>query len=148
MFRRIIFLDIDGVLGHVGSNERLDPKCIEQLDWLIEATGAEVILTSSWRDTFGLEETQRRLAAAGFRGRLAGAAPCMPSGTRSDEIDAFLADVREPARFVILDDVPVAEHLMPNLVLVDDFVGLTSDDEALALRLFLCLAELPFPHQP
>ena len=136
--RRIIFLDIDGVLGHVGSNERLDPRCIEQLDWLIESTRAEVILTSSWRDVFGLEETQRRLAAAGFRGRLAGAAPCMPSGTRSDEINAFLAGLSEPARFVILDDVPVAKHLTPNLVLVDDFVGLTAIDATVAVGILTC----------
>lgn len=138
MTRRFIFLDIDGVLGHVGSGEKLDPTCIAELDWLIERTDAEVILTSSWRDTFGLAETQKRLAAACFRGRLAGAAPCLPRGSRSDEIAAFLASVTEPVRFAILDDVAVDEHLQRNLVLVDDFVGLSGIDVRVALRILKC----------
>jgi hypothetical protein len=139
--RCIVFLDIDGVLAHFGSNEQLDPKCIERLDDLTEAAGAEVILTSSWRDAFGIDETQRRLAAAGARTRIAGAVPCVSNGSRSDEIDAFLVGVGEPLRFVILDDVPVAKHLKPHLVLTDDFVGLTPRDVALASRILSCLGE-------
>lgn len=135
---RLIFLDIDGVLAHFGSNEQLDPSCLNELDWLIESTGAEVILTSSWRDSVGIAETQRRLTTAGLRSQLAGAAPCLPRGTRSDEIDTYLAAQTEAVRFAILDDVGVAEHLTPNLVLVDDFVGLTALDVAIAARILTC----------
>lgn len=89
--RRLIFLDIDGVLGHEGSDGRLDPSCIAELDWLLDETGAEVILSSSWKETFGVAETQRRLAATGFRHTIIAVTPTLPHGTRSDEIDAFLA---------------------------------------------------------
>lgn len=136
--RRLIFLDIDGVLGHVGSDGRLDPSCIAELDWLIDETSAEVVLTSSWRETFGVAETQRRLAAAGFRHAISAETPTLPRRSRSDEIDAFLANMSGQARFVILDDVPTAVHLAPALVLVDDFTGLTGLEAALAKRLLSC----------
>lgn len=136
--RRLIFLDIDGVLGHVGSDGKLDPSCIAELDWLIDETGADVVLTSSWRETFGVAETQRRLAAAGFLHMINAATPTFPQGSRSDEIDAFLAEVSCPARFVILDDVPTAAHLVPALVLIDDFTGFTGLEAALAKQLLTC----------
>ncbi len=136
--RRIIFLDIDGVLTTFRSNDQLDPVCITELDWLIDTTGAEVILTSSWRDSIGLAATRRRLAAAGFRGKIARAAPPLAHGSRSDEIDAVLASLAEEARFAILDDVPVAKHLRRNLVLVDEFAGLTGLDVTVASRILKC----------
>lgn len=136
--RRLIFLDIDGVLAHAGSDNTLDPNCIAELDWLIDETGAEVVLTSSWRETFGVGETQRRLAAAGFRQSIAAVTPTFPRRSRSDEIDAFLANLSGPARFVILDDVPTASHLVPALVLIDDFTGLTGLEAALAKQLLTC----------
>ncbi len=133
--RRLIFLDIDGVLGHFGSDGRLDPKCIAELDWLIEETGAEVILISSWRETFGLAETRRRLASVGFRGRIAGATPSFPHRTRSDEIEAFLS--AHPSQcFVILDDMPTSPRLAAAHVQIDEFTGLTAL-EASAARLIL-----------
>ena len=135
--RRVIFLDIDGVLAHFGSNERLDPAAVERLNQLVNATGADVILTSSWRDTFGVNETERRLKTAGFTGSITGAVPCLVNGTRCDEIDAFLERLEVPARFVILDDVPVEEHLKPNAIQVDDFVGLTALDVAAAVRILV-----------
>ena len=136
--RRLIFLDIDGVLGHVGSDGRLDPRCIAELDWLIEETGAEVILISSWRETLGLAETRRRLAAAGFRGRIAGVTPSFPRGSRSDEIEAFLAVHRGAVRFVVLDDMPTSPHLAPAHVLVDEFTGLTALEVSAAKLILTC----------
>lgn len=136
--RRIIFLDIDGVLGHEGTDGQLDPRCIAELDWLIDETGAEVVLISSWRETFGVTETQRRLSAAGFRHAITNVTPTFPTRTRSDEIDAFLAEVAEPVRFVVLDDVPTAAHLAPALVLIDDFTGLTALEAAAARQLLTC----------
>lgn len=132
--RPIVFLDIDGVLTHAASDGKLDPVCVGELDRLLEATGAETVLTSSWRDTYGLLETQRRLASAGLRARIDAAAPAMRNGTRSHEITAYLR-ARERVRFVILDDVPVELSLRKHLVLVDDFTGLTRRDVDLALRL-------------
>lgn len=134
---RFIFLDIDGVLGHFGSDGRLDPKCIAELDWLIDETSAEVILISSWRETLGLAETRRRLAAAGFRGRIADATPSFPRRTRSDEIEAFLA--AHPSQgFVILDDMPTSPRLASAHVLIDEFTGLTAVEASAAKLILTC----------
>lgn len=56
---KIIFLDIDGVLNHRGtlrpdffhncSYKAWDPKCVEALKTILDATGAEIVVTSSWR---------------------------------------------------------------------------------------------------
>lgn len=58
----IVFLDIDGVLnhwrlyaeleeraGHTAPADWLDRECIARLDALCDATGAEVVISSSWR---------------------------------------------------------------------------------------------------
>jgi hypothetical protein len=133
--RPIVFLDIDGVLAHFGSNDELDPACIARLDSLLVRTRAKVMLTSAWRDRYGVEGTEQRLVAAGFRGRLTGAIPSLPGRSRSEEIKAYLNTVARSVRFVILDDVPVARELLAHLVHVDEFVGLTAADAARAERL-------------
>jgi hypothetical protein len=132
---RVVFLDIDGVLAHTSSNDLLDPACLARLDEMLRVTSAQLVLTSSWRDTFGVPETQRRLAAAGLQARIYEAVPAMPQATRSDEIVAYLAGRRGLEQFVILDDTPVDKRLRSRLVLIDDFVGLTDTDIALARRL-------------
>lgn len=134
MKRPIVFLDIDGVLTHFGSQERLDPESIAHLNRLLDVTTAAMVLTSSWRDAYGVEETQRRLEQHGFRGRIEGVAPVLPAATRSDEIAAYLA-AHDCPRFVIVDDVPVSSQLQRHLVLVDDFVGLTAADVDAAVKL-------------
>lgn len=135
IMERKIFLDIDGVLTSFRSCERLDRTCIVLLDELVEATGADLVLTSSWRDCYGLDETRRRLAAGGLRARLTAAAPALPRGTRSDEIDAFLGRLTRRVAFVILDDVRVDDRQEAHLVLIDDFVGLSSADVINARRI-------------
>lgn len=60
---KVIFLDIDGVLnsndwyvktrgigGYNGGD--VDPKCIELINDLIDATGAKIIMSSSWRSDY------------------------------------------------------------------------------------------------
>jgi hypothetical protein len=132
--RRVVFLDIDGVLTHFGSGEELDPAAIGHLDQLLDRTCADLILISSWRDAYGLAETDRRLANAGLRHRLAGAVPALPNGSRADEIAAWLATTPD-VRFLILDDVRLGPRFDHRCILVDDFVGLTAADVATAARL-------------
>lgn len=50
---KVIFLDIDGVLNDDGYNRRkgiyVDPEMVKNLAYIIRNTGADVILSSSWR---------------------------------------------------------------------------------------------------
>ena len=52
-FTKVIFLDIDGVLNDDGYNRRkgiyVDPEMVKNLAYIIRNTGADVILSSSWR---------------------------------------------------------------------------------------------------
>ena len=62
---KIVFLDFDGVMdtayyGHVlakegklGSDEYgvvFDPNCVRNLKYIVERTGADIVITSSWKD--------------------------------------------------------------------------------------------------
>ena len=46
---KLIFLDIDGVLNHVKGDAQIDTVCLRNLKRVVDATGAEIILISSWR---------------------------------------------------------------------------------------------------
>ena len=56
LFMKVIFLDIDGVLNCEGSRSRcvgyrgIDDKKAENLAKIVKATGAEIVLTSTWKD--------------------------------------------------------------------------------------------------
>ena len=47
--RKAIFLDIDGVLNHSKSKDAIDDKCLANLKRIVEATGALIVLVSSWK---------------------------------------------------------------------------------------------------
>lgn len=53
---KYIFLDIDGVLNYSGCKERccgyvgIDDGCMDNLAALVAATGAQIVLVSSWKD--------------------------------------------------------------------------------------------------
>ena len=53
---KIVFLDIDGVLNCEGSRSRcvgyrgIDDKKVENLAQIVKATGAKIVLISTWKD--------------------------------------------------------------------------------------------------
>ena len=81
---RVLFLDINGVLDspawYKRENDRifaqtgvrkplvdvLDPTSIKLLDNIIERTNASIVITSAWREHYGLDGTVARLEDAGF----------------------------------------------------------------------------------
>lgn len=119
--RRIIFLDFDGVLNsHPGKltvretpeGLALCPENIACLNHLIENTGAEVVVSSQWREGREPQELQDILDRCGFQGTIAGKTPDLTQKTpgglllarpRGDEIQAWL-DIAGEVSFVILDD--------------------------------------------
>ncbi len=125
--RRIVFLDIDGVLnspdwfGHwppkdettAGIDVRdlalvadtyLDPAAVERLNRL--EGRAEFVISSSWRRGFTVEEIRWMLERRGFRGTIVGAVPNLHEGLGRD-IQAWLEqnqDPDEPRPFCVVDD--------------------------------------------
>lgn len=102
---KVIFLDIDGVLNCKSTpNPRkfpyiVDLGLLERFKGLIDRTGAQVVLLSTWRhDPAGL------FSAKHWGVPFADVIPDMPKCPRRDEVLAWLADHPEVTRFAIIDD--------------------------------------------
>jgi hypothetical protein len=150
---KVVFLDIDGVLnsarflaeharpegasvvdGTFDTTAHIDPERVARLNRLIAASGAEVVLSSSWRLLFGLERTQASLAARGFAYELVDATPRIFGSDRHAEIKAFIAALPIAPSFVVLDDDASAGFgLEARFVLVPD--GLEDSHVAAAQRI-------------
>lgn len=149
---KIIFLDFDGVLNHEqfyvrrhaddfkGYGEypvcEFDYKSIEILNYIIENTGAKVVVTSTWRLGRTLEELQGLLNQVGFIGEVIGKTVSFhgEESVRGNEIlnwikkNTDLIDLEYYVfeKYVILDDDSDMLYWQRNNFLqVDRYVGLT-----------------------
>ena len=142
---KYIFLDIDGVLnnertvtrspdGYVGISDSLTKR----LEKIIKATGASVVLTSTWKDLSSPED----LAYMKMRLKRHFAAPIGKTheknlSLRGLGIKEFLKE-HECEQFVILDDFTFdfeKEGLTDHLVLTNETDGLTEEDVERAIRI-------------
>lgn len=71
-FIKIIFLDIDGVLNCEGSRSRcvgyrgIDDKKAENLAKIVKETGAEIVLTSTWKESWRKTDKTRQGMMANY----------------------------------------------------------------------------------
>lgn len=112
---KIIFLDIDGVLNCATTTQRhhglfgMDPGMIELLGDIVEKTGADIVLTSTWRLVSDWRET---IKLCGLALTVIDRTPHMPAPPgkgieyceRGKEIAAWLKDNQPIEKYVILDD--------------------------------------------
>jgi HAD domain in Swiss Army Knife RNA repair proteins len=127
---RTLFLDIDGVLNShkyfiatmeerkekawdLDQDDRweamLDPECVARLDRIVRETGAQVVISSTWRILNPYERVEAFLRTKGFTGKVIGATTTSyglvhdRKTERGDQIAHWLAHT--PAEsFIILDD--------------------------------------------
>lgn len=135
MNEKVIFLDIDGVLNHVHTQERhrgcigINPVFVARLNEITDRTDAKLVISSTWR-LDGWDEVTDALREAGVTGEIIGMTPRLPpretfvSALRGDEIQAWLDDFGPIDRFVILDDDSDMAHLVPFLVQTEWMMGL------------------------
>ncbi|WP_375411276.1 HAD domain-containing protein [uncultured Bradyrhizobium sp.] len=102
---KVIFLDIDGVLNcDATPNPRhfpyvVDNRLLCRFRDLVQATGATVVLSSTWRvDPVGL------LAATYHQVPFDDVCPDMPGAPRCDELWSWLRNHLDATRYVVLDD--------------------------------------------
>ena len=142
----IIFLDIDGVLNFAefrnwrGMNV-LSKECVLALFWLLEKTGANIVISSTWRcghvslDSFKksfhpcLEHAEMPAAASHLiLDRMIGMTLDFDDFNRWKEIEEWVSSNEFTGRWAILDDDPEIignhENFFPTS---DDSVGLTFD---------------------
>src|SRR5688572_6056613 len=105
--RRIVFLDIDGVLAPIRRWDRygdLDPACIQVLNEIVARGEADVVVSSTWRHGKTVAELQEILEAEGFTGFVLDKTPTgAPGADRGEEIAAWLAE-HAVGGYVIIDD--------------------------------------------
>jgi hypothetical protein len=136
--RRVVFLDIDGVLAPILRWDRygdLDPACIKVLNEIVADGGADVVVSSTWRYGKTVAELQQILDAEGFDGRVVDKTPIgAPGADRGDEIAAWLAE-HAVAGYVIIDDHVDMGTLRTHLVQTHPARGLQPADATRAIAI-------------
>ena len=156
---KVLFLDFDGVLNGCAENMgSLDPRvaepetelwCAEQIDHghverlneIVDATGAVVVLSTSWRNVHPLNRLRGMLQLAGFRGFILGDTPRLhrtPDGEerhREHEIEMWLEAAGDAVEsYVTLDDWNMG-HLRHRLVQCTVQIGIQPEQVARAIEL-------------
>lgn len=132
---KLVFLDIDGVLNSDAwfarspprdwGLDHLDPEAVARVDWLASNTAARIVISSTWRLVYPLDEIRAMLAAKGLRAPIVDRTPEIPAEfaegrIRAQEIENWLHAQGLRARrgeggvvesFVILDDLEDFGHL-------------------------------------
>ena len=140
MTRRVVFLDIDGVLAPIRRWDRygdLEPACIHVLNEIVAGAGAGVVVSSTWRYGKTVAELQAMLDAAGFNGSVIDKTPLGPPGADGgDEIAAWLEE-HDVAGYVIVDDHANMGTLHARLLLTHPGRGLQRADATRAIEILM-----------
>lgn len=155
--KKFVFLDFDGVMDTMRYDNWLiregfpeadkygvlfDPQCINNLDLIISATGAEIVITSSWKDWMTYEMLVAMWKERNLPGFLLDVTPTC-SSHRGDEISKWLEyyseyTKNEKYKYVIIDDLGEAdfnEEQLSHLVQVDLYSGLDEVATAKAIEI-------------
>lgn len=139
---KIVFLDCDGVVSPLGTSKCFERSRMALLKKLIDATGAKIVLSSSWRCTdFGRKEVGKHLVDNGLP-MFIDITPDKHSVSRSVEILMWLEKFQEEmeiVNFVALDDInlpsvaPDRAFFSKHAIVTDGRVGLTDEDISKAI---------------
>jgi len=161
--KKFIFLDIDGVLNTRQYGNRLmreglaefdengslfDPKAVDNLRYIIEATDASIVISSSWRFD-GMQTMNKLWNDRRLPGKLIGITPHLstaqfenletnelyqkhPSGTRGIEIEEWLQlntnKMLEPYTYAAIDDEDdFLMHQAGHIALTNSETGITRE---------------------
>jgi hypothetical protein len=140
--RRVVFLDIDGVLAPIRRWDRygdLEPACIGVLNEIVARACADVVISSTWRYGKTVAELQAMLEVEGFTGRVVDKTPTVaPGARRGEEIAAWLAE-HAVSGYVIIDDHGDMGELRTELVLTHPGHGLLPADVPRAIEILMRL---------
>ena len=162
--RKIMFLDIDGVLNtkwwYTQMNRNtpkdkygyaFDPKAVANLKRIVEETGADIVISSSWK-SFGFSELEEMWTDRGLPGKLIGVTPNSVSDEllleadidsielfhiRGEEIKEWLTKHgKNVSNYAIIDDM---DNMLPeqqsHFVQTNPEVGITEENAAQAIMI-------------
>lgn len=149
---KIIFLDIDGVMNSTYNTFQFrknnspeadrygtvfDPKCVENLRKIIEATGADIVISSSRKKNLTYQQILQFWRDRNLPGFVTDVTPNI-SKDRGDEIEAWLKQCREEVQYSIIDDLDASNFYSSHeshLVVVDNYHGLDDDAAQKAIHI-------------
>lgn len=138
----ILFLDFDGVLRRKSSPlYKLESDLVNNLEGVLRlAPDVKIVITSSWREVFGLSDLRRHFSAD-IAERIEGLTPLSRDLTphyRYKEILAYLKRFHTlQTAWIALDDDPEHFPLDAPVLIVDPERGLDADEAMkLEVRLF------------
>ena len=147
---KVIFLDIDGVLNsekffgvesqpfryqkalsekksedEISVIINIDPNAVAWVNYIVSKTGAEVVISSTWRSDYNIPFKMRY---AGLLKPIYGITPFSKDRHRGTEIQEWLNDHSEVTHYVILDDDnDMLEEQLNNFVQTDWLEGLNEE---------------------
>lgn len=146
---KVIFLDIDGVMitgshlkrSHAYEGYQFAPDAVTNLKQIMEETGAEIVVSSTWR-TGGFTFLAKMFNSNGITTGLAGQTPIIHYANRGQEIQQYIEESKwDPKltvdRFVILDDNDDMGELHPYLVRTDWKTGLNEEAKNKAIQMLM-----------
>ena len=121
---KVIFLDIDGVLNVIGQGHdefgQLFHKHFEDnLRWIIEQTGAKIVISSSWR-VIGLKRIKQMWEQRNLAGEIIGITSYMEERHRGKEIQQWLNKNKVHTYVIIDDDADMLDSQLNNFVQTSD----------------------------
>ncbi len=128
----LVFLDFDGVLRRKQSPlYQLDAECLRAFEEVLRSLpGAEVVITSSWREGFSLGE-MRKLFSPDIAARVVGVTPVSQDRegyVRYREVLAYLKwHGQERRRWIALDDDPHHYPVLRNVIVIDPERGFDAE---------------------
>jgi len=162
--RKVVFLDIDGVLNtkwwytQMDRNTpkdkygyAFDPNAVANLKKIIDETGADIVISSSWK-SFGISELEDMWQDRGLPGKLIGITPNTVSdemllnadldnmelfSIRGTEIKEWLTKHgKHVSHYAIIDDMDnmLSEQRL-HFVKTDPEIGITVDDAEKAIMI-------------
>ena len=144
---KIIFLDIDGVLvkrkQYIEKIRRpngfpeFDPVCVENLKYIINNTGAKLVISSTWRSNNIDIMKEWFFNDCGLGEYIIGVTPNLDA-IRGDEIKQYIKNVKVDNnlsidKFIIIDDDSDMGSLLPYLVQTNFVDGLTKKIAEIAI---------------
>ena len=146
--RKIIFLDVDGVLNSEEFShwlwdnhekkyrgyELLDQRAILCLQDIVFVTGAEIVLSSSWRlSNKCSEQLRQQLLPYGLQ--FIDKTVSLPYKDRGEEIKEWLSRHPDVSHYVILDDDSDMFDIKDHLIQTTFYKGLLPEHAAKAIEM-------------
>lgn len=142
---KVIFLDFDGVLNNWETKRKapewaakkhpyiwIEKELVEKIGDLVEKTSAKIVVSSTWRNSYNVEELNRILSDEDPRLVDTVISKTIYIGdhaaVRGKEIQQWLHEHPEVTSYVVLDDNPWCRQHGERFIQTDDSCGITNDN--------------------